>query len=421
MQKGDKSLTPAISFTALKAVIEAYPSPVEGMYALATDTNLIGSYSGGAWNWGGGSVGTGTAGQVVKWGPAGNTLVDAALIPPVTNILTLTNAAASTLAMNVTAGKTVTLTATDNSSIIWTGAGNLTIPTAGSVTAALLGTANVFTATQAIQNTVPALQFLDTTASARNAGIYLDGNTLSVTDGITTNGAGQVMAFQLASTPYNINFNGTFACITVPAGLPRIDVNPVNPSIVIKNTAGTSVVSIYGDANSDTFFNGGLINKFGFGISAPLAKMHIAGSTNVTSAIFETLRVEAFVYSGGVGGAAGFGPSITLFAETATDTTKQQQAQIAALWTDATNATRKAKLQLSAYDTAQRIGLEIGASGAAAMIGLYGVTPIIRPTTASAAATFSQLSGNAVNDASTFDGYTLLQVVKALRDMGVLT
>jgi len=35
-------------------------------------------------------------------------------------------------------------------------------------------------------------------------------------------------------------------------------------------------------------------------------------------------------------------------------------------------------------------------------------------------AAFVQNSGNIVNDASTFDGYTLAQVVQALRDAGVL-
>jgi hypothetical protein len=54
-------------------------------------------------------------------------------------------------------------------------------------------------------------------------------------------------------------------------------------------------------------------------------------------------------------------------------------------------------------------------------MGFFGTAAIAQPTTAIAAATFSQLSGNAVNDASTFDGYTLLQVVKALRNLGLLT
>jgi len=54
-------------------------------------------------------------------------------------------------------------------------------------------------------------------------------------------------------------------------------------------------------------------------------------------------------------------------------------------------------------------------------IGFYGTTAIAKPTTGFAAATFTANAGTAVNDASTFDGYTLNQVVAALRAFGLLT
>ncbi len=66
-------------------------------------------------------------------------------------------------------------------------------------------------------------------------------------------------------------------------------------------------------------------------------------------------------------------------------------------------------------------GVVVTDDGAATKIGLFGVTPIARPTTSGAAATFTANSGTAVNDASTFDGYTIKQIVKALRDIGALT
>jgi len=70
------------------------------------------------------------------------------LILPAANILTLTNAAASTLALNITSGKTLTLTSADNYA--------LTVPASG--TAALLATANIFTADQTINtNSLNAL------------------------------------------------------------------------------------------------------------------------------------------------------------------------------------------------------------------------------------------------------------------------
>ena len=50
----------------------------------------------------------------------------------------------------------------------------------------------------------------------------------------------------------------------------------------------------------------------------------------------------------------------------------------------------------------------------------WNATPIVQPTTAVTAATFVAGAGTAVNDASTFDGYTLKQVVKALRNIGLL-
>lgn len=53
-------------------------------------------------------------------------------------------------------------------------------------------------------------------------------------------------------------------------------------------------------------------------------------------------------------------------------------------------------------------------------LGLWNTTPIVQPTTGVAAASFTANSGTAVNDASTFDGYTMGQVVKALRNFGML-
>ena len=53
-------------------------------------------------------------------------------------------------------------------------------------------------------------------------------------------------------------------------------------------------------------------------------------------------------------------------------------------------------------------------------IGFWNATPIVQPTTAVAASTFVVGVGTAVTDASTFDGYTLSQIVKALRNTGIL-
>jgi len=54
-------------------------------------------------------------------------------------------------------------------------------------------------------------------------------------------------------------------------------------------------------------------------------------------------------------------------------------------------------------------------------IGFWNVTPIEQPTTGIAEAAFvANAGGTTVTDDSTFDGYTIQQVVKALRDTGLL-
>lgn len=64
-------------------------------------------------------------------------------------------------------------------------------------------------------------------------------------------------------------------------------------------------------------------------------------------------------------------------------------------------------------------GTKIG-TATSQKIGLWNATPIVQPTTAHAAATLSSVGGANIQANDTFDGYTLQQVVKALRDMGVL-
>lgn len=64
-------------------------------------------------------------------------------------------------------------------------------------------------------------------------------------------------------------------------------------------------------------------------------------------------------------------------------------------------------------------GMRIGGTSAS-LLGLWGATPIARPTTAVASATRVGGGGTALTDTDTFDGYTLAQIVKALRNIGAL-
>ena len=66
-------------------------------------------------------------------------------------------------------------------------------------------------------------------------------------------------------------------------------------------------------------------------------------------------------------------------------------------------------------------GLLISAIGAAYAIGFHSVTPVLRATTAGPAAAHTSVGGAALQLVDTFDGYTIPQIVKALRDIGILT
>jgi len=65
-------------------------------------------------------------------------------------------------------------------------------------------------------------------------------------------------------------------------------------------------------------------------------------------------------------------------------------------------------------------GTKIG-TATSQKLAFWNATPIVQPTTGIAESAFVENSGGVnVNDDSTFDGYTLRQVVKALRDAGLL-
>jgi len=142
--------------------------------------------------------------------------------------------------------------------------------------------------------------------------------------------------------------------------------------------------------------------EMGVGLTAPLAQLHVVDTTTTTNAVLEVQRIEARVSTASTGGAAGFGVGQGFFAETATDATYQQQGLISTSWIDATNASRKAKISLSAYDTAVRLGFEIEASGSESKIGFHGVAPIVRAVLATGA------------------GATVDNVITALQNLGLV-
>jgi hypothetical protein len=64
-------------------------------------------------------------------------------------------------------------------------------------------------------------------------------------------------------------------------------------------------------------------------------------------------------------------------------------------------------------------GTKLG-TGTNQKLGIWNATPIVQPTTAIAAATFVANTSGIVNDTATFDGYTIGQFVRAIRNIGLL-
>ena len=66
-------------------------------------------------------------------------------------------------------------------------------------------------------------------------------------------------------------------------------------------------------------------------------------------------------------------------------TASQVQGTLSASWVDSTHATRKARLVISAYDTAARDAIRVEGSGTAPLIGFYGAAAVAKPTALTAA------------------------------------
>ena len=151
--------------------------------------------------------------------------------------------------------------------------------------------------------------------------------------------------------------------------------------------------------------------------------------TNATTNAAVTVGTLTKNVTGAGVGAAGLGPRLTFAAEssTADDTT---QADITATWTDATHATRKSRLALSAYDTAAREGLRLEADGSVARLGFFGATAVVKPTALTTQLTTLTYTAPGTPDYAIADvtqttpfgfttadeGRTVLSVIKNLQD-----
>jgi len=138
-------------------------------------------------------------------------------------------------------------------------------------------------------------------------------------------------------------------------------------------------------------------------------------------------RTNSILYSGGLAGAstnviAGT-PIVNVIGSTSTnigtrlDSLGLRIGTLADVHTSNTVAFEMGESMNMKFGTTT--GTKIG-TASSQKISLWNATPIVQPTTGIAASTFVANTSGIVNDTATFDGYTIGQVVKALRNIGAL-
>lgn len=136
------------------------------------------------------------------------------------------------------------------------------------------------------------------------------------------------------------------------------------------------------------------------------------------AAIGSNLAGSSFTIQGSRGTGTGVGGDFIFQVAPAGSSGSAQNALITALTISATKVITVADTFDLAFNATT--GSKIG-TATTQKIGFWNATPIAQPTTAVAAATVAATgTGDVVAASTTFDGYTIPQVVKALRNAGLL-
>jgi hypothetical protein len=293
--------------------------------------------------------------------------------------------AASLGGTGIANGASATLTL-PNLSITLGGGGaaqTYTLPAVGG-TFALLNAANVFTGIQKINvNSTTALlveqdgvkdnTFIVDTTNGRVSigGTPVVGAALS----IEGSEVGRMLRLKSKAPSYP-SFLSLVDSNNVELGLFSYASNGGTFSMTNTTISPTASVIVRGGVNSVSYFNAGFI---GFGNTSPQVRQHVTDSTTTTNAILEVLRIEAIVSTASTGGAAGFGTSFGLSAESATDTVSKQQGRLWSKWVVPTNSSETSAVGLDAYyNSTAREFISGEATTTAVMLSFFGGTRAIQ-------------------------------------------
>jgi hypothetical protein len=325
----------------------------------------------------------------------------------------------------------------------------ITFPDA-TTTVAGLSVANVFTALQESRLATEQLR-LSNSATVYTSFTKDSSGTLTMTN---VGGSGQKdfvfsqaadFQFKLTGGNFYTNFQMTDLNGSIAMGLYNTP--------VIQSTAGLRFRANTTVANVSTTGHDLIINtsgNVGIGSSvSPSARLHLLSTTEQLRIAYDsnnftkftvgsggTLSVQALTTNGATAGIINFPNTYVQFSTggnissqgtwfpysdgnnyiSATSTIFRDSTNTTFLTLSNTSATYIDGVNMAFGTTT---GTKIG-TATTQKIGFFNATPIVQVTTAVAAGTFVANTGTAVNDASTFDGYTLKQIVKALRNLGLL-
>lgn len=282
------------------------------------------------------------------------------------------------------------------------GATRVLTPPNADVTLAGQNFANVFSSAQsfrgAITESAAGTSRVDVGLVGATPRILLEDSGFSIwridnEDGVLRALSGSTVGWQLSTTLFTaglgLSVRGT-GITEAAVGVDRIDIGIVSgtPRMVFENAGGT-IWEIDNESSEFRWFTAGNVvfkaaispNRFliqqSFVDIIRLATdgtsyiQHRSSATNSISNVFK-LRQNT---SGTP--AAGFGVGLSFQGESST-TEDIDLGRLSYEWATATHASRKARSVWSVYDTAEREGIRIEASGTAPMLGVLGAAAIAR-------------------------------------------
>lgn len=227
--------------------------------------------------------------------------------------------------------------------------------------------------------------------------VTMDGFNLSFSGGKTSFGAN--VYFGDGDAPLQVNATDSTSLLrgytsTNVLGIALKAITTTGGQVLIANTSGTGVISLNGVG--DSYFNA--VGNFGIGVASPTTKLHIISTTGIdplrieNSSGFLAKFTDASTFEIGGGGAG-------------------QRVYIKGA--GATSGTTALMVHNSASSPIFELRDDVA-------IGMFGATPVVRATTGGASSTFTANTSGIADNTATFDGYTIGQIVKALRNIGIL-